>query len=99
MAPIEHDLALIDRLQMADQPQERALARAARSKDGDDIAAVHRELDAGENLPATIRLPDVAADEKGLPDAGRNIIAADDAMQVRSFRFDAVEVTGVRSSS
>src|ERR1700675_4593450 len=39
------DLPPIERLEMRDQPQQRALPRAARPHQGHDLAPLHRQVD------------------------------------------------------
>jgi len=50
---------------MRDHPQQRALARAARSHDGDHVAAMHGEINALEDGAVPVRLPDAGATDEG----------------------------------
>src|ERR1700740_3172689 len=88
MAAIEQDFGLVDRLQIAEQPQECALAGATVPEDGDDFAAIYGEVDAGEHLSGTVRLPYAAADEKTLANSDCDIVGRQEIVQLR----DAVAV-------
>ena len=79
MSPVHGDLTAIERLEVIDEAQQRALPRAARTHDRHDFAAIHGEVQAAEHVAVAIRLPDVGADHErqtrvsGLPsrlDAG-----------------------------
>ncbi len=61
----DEDLPPVELLQMVDQAQECALARPARADDGDNLAAVHRQVDAAEHLARPVAFPDVAANHVG----------------------------------
>src|SRR3954451_2629466 len=55
--PIEKNSALLEILQEVDATQERRLARPARSDDRDDLARVHREVDAPQDFDRSKALP------------------------------------------
>src|SRR5262249_59788890 len=54
---VDADLALLDRLEAVDAADERALARAPRPADHDDLAGLHPEVDVGEGLEMAEPLP------------------------------------------
>src|SRR2546429_6043200 len=56
---VDGDLARIERLQEIDAREKRALAGSARPDDGDDLAAMHRQIDAFEDLGAAVALVQV----------------------------------------
>src|SRR6516225_11386582 len=65
MLSVYEDLSFIHGLEMIDHTQERALARATRPHDGDDLAAADGKIDTAKDLTPAVGLPDVAADNKG----------------------------------
>src|SRR5712692_4882490 len=73
MLAVDGDLAPIDRFQVVYEAQQRALARSARPHDDDNLAAVHRQVDALQNLPLAIGFLHIAAD-----DHRPRLVAADD---------------------
>src|SRR5262245_37552184 len=56
---VDGDLARIERLQEVDAREERALAGSARPDHGDHLAAMHRQIDALEDLGAAVALVQV----------------------------------------
>src|SRR5262245_50062231 len=65
MFSVYEDLSFIHDLEMIDHAQERALARATRPHDGDDLAPADGKIDAAKDLTPAVGLSDVAADNKG----------------------------------
>ena len=57
---IDDELAAVDRLELVDRSDHRALAGARRSDDDDHVALVHGKVDAAENMKWAEVLVDVA---------------------------------------
>jgi hypothetical protein len=56
---IDDELPAVDRLELVDRPDHRALAGAGRPDDHDDVALIHREVDAAEHMKRAEVLVDV----------------------------------------
>ena len=88
---IEHDLAVIDRFEKVDAPQQGALARARRTDERHDVAARNVERDAAQHLVPAERLVD-AADGKVCVHAAT--LVAPVRLRSRASSQSAVRVSG-----
>src|SRR6202008_2774892 len=59
------DLALIEWIEVIDQPQERALSGSTGAHDRDDLTPTYRHIDPAEHLARPIGLADVVAHDEG----------------------------------
>ena len=54
-------------------PEERALATAVRTDDGDDLATLNREAEAVQRPDGAVALAQVLRDEHGAPQIGHGV--------------------------
>ena len=67
---VEGDQARVDRLQVGEAAQERALARARAAEHGDDLAGADLQVHVPQHLQAPVALPDVLDAEQAAARAG-----------------------------